>query len=360
MVVHRAPHRFSRAGAAPGFAAARRLLPALALCLCSAGGLAQQPAAGAPTHSVRTQAFAQVALRPQREAPANVVPRNEARVAAEVAGRVLRWTADTGGMVRRGALLVELDASEHRLAADRARAAVQASQARLTLASQQLQRARELVAQGFFSREALNARETEVQLAQTDLAAQRAQLASAELAVRKTRIVSPFDASVKERLAQAGEFVAPGTPLYVLTQTNDPEISAQVPLADVPSVRASKQIEFAGAERTVPLKLLRVSATVTAPARTVEVRLAPQQPVVIGSAGQLRWTDQRPHLPASLLVQREGRLGVFVVEAGKARFVHLPQAQEGRAAAAELAPQALVVVSGQAALRDGLAVTLSP
>lgn len=333
---------------------------ALMLCLGCAGALAQKPPPVAAAHPVKTQSFEQVALRPQREAPAAVVPRNEARLAAEVPGRVLRWTVNTGGAVRRGELLVELDPADHQLARDRAHAAVQASQARLALASQQLQRARELVAQGFFSKEALNARETEVQLAHTDLAAQQAQLAGAELAVRKTRIVAPFDASVKERLAQAGEFVAAGTPLYVLTQTDAPEVSAQVALADVAGVRASTRVEFVGTDRAVPLKLLRVSPTVAAPARTVEVRLAPQQPVVIGSAGQLRWSDNRPHVPASLLVQRAGRIGVFVMDAGKARFVPLPEAQEGRAAAATLPPQTMVVVGGHAALQDGQAIAVAP
>lgn len=339
----------------------RRLLTAVVLCASCGPALAQNPPpAAAAASTVKTQPFAALALQPQREAPASVVPRNETRLAAEVAGRVLRWTADTGAAVRRGALLVELDASDHKLAVDRARAAVQASQARLALARQQMQRARELVEQGFFSREALNARETEAQLAQTDLASQQAQLAGAELALRKTRIVAPFDASVKERLAQAGEFVAAGTALYVLTQTGSPEVSAQVALADVAGVRASERVEFVGSEGTVPLKLLRVASTVTAPARTVEVRLAPRQPVVIGSAGQLRWSDHRPHVPASLLVQRERRLGVFVVENGKARFVPLAQAQEGRAAPADLPANALVVVAGHAALRDGQPVTVAP
>ncbi|HEY0856367.1 MAG TPA: biotin/lipoyl-binding protein, partial [Albitalea sp.] len=116
-----------------------RLAAAFALCLATSLAMAQQPpapAASAP--SVKTRAFEQVALRPLREAPASVVARNEARLAAEVPGRVLRWTVDTGGSVRRGALLVELDATDHRLARDRARAAVQSSQARLALAQQQL------------------------------------------------------------------------------------------------------------------------------------------------------------------------------------------------------------------------------
>jgi RND family efflux transporter MFP subunit len=314
------------------------------------------PAGAASAPAVRTQTFAQVALYPEREAPAAVVPRNEARLAAEVSGRVRRWSADTGAMVRRGALLVELDDADFRLSRDRAIAAREASQARLALAQQQLQRARELVEQGFFSREALNARQTEVRLAETDLAASQAQLASAELALTRTRISAPFNASVKERLAQAGEFVAAGAPLYVLTQTDQAEVSAQVALHDVASLRASDRLVFVGSDRSLSLKLLRVASTVTAPARTVEVRLASldsHQTAVVGSAGQLRWRDPRAHVPAALLVQRERRLGLFVVEAGKAKFLVLPQAQEGRAASVDLAPQAQLVVEGQAALRDG-------
>lgn len=330
----------------------------VAVCLWPLAPLAAaQPAPAASAPAVTTRPFEQVALRPQREAPASVVPRNETRLAAEVPGRVVRWSADTGATVRRGQLLVELDPTDHRLARDRAGAAAQASQAKLKLAQAQLARARELVEQGFFSREALGARETEVQLAETELAANRAQLESARNALAKTRISAPFAASVKERLAQTGEFIAAGAPVYVLTQTDTPEVSAQVAPLDVASLRASKQVEFVSGGRGVPLRLLRVAPTVSVPARTVEVRLAPNPTsVMIGSAGQLRWHDDRPHLPASLLVQRERRLGVFVVEAGKAKFVPLPEAQEGRAAPAALPAKAEVVVGGQAALRDGQAV----
>ena len=339
------------------------LAAALAAAAVSLPGWAQAPAAPAASApeavSVKVQPFEQLAIRPQREAPAAVVARNEARLSAEVAGRVLRWTADTGGQVARGALLVELDATDYRLARDQARAAVDASQARLKLAESQLARARELVAQGFYSQEALNSRETEVQLMRTELASNRSQLAAAERSLAKTRITAPFAGSVKERLAQTGEFVAAGTPLYVLTQTDGAEVSARVALADVGSVQASPRLEFVGVDQVVPLKLLRTSATVTAPARTVEVRLAPSQPMVVGSAGQLRWTEERPHVPAAVVVQRERRLGVFVVDNGRAKFVPLPEAQEGRAAPAALAPTAQVVVSGQAALRNGQAVSVA-
>jgi RND family efflux transporter MFP subunit len=335
-----------------------RIVMALACGVLACAALAQP--ASAPANGVRTQRFADVALHPQREAPATVVPRNEARLAAEVAGRVLRWTADTGARVARGALLVELDPTDLRLARDQAKAALDASRARLALAQAQLARARELVAQNFFSKEALGARETEVELARTEVEANRAQLASAERALAKTRIHAPFDAAVRERLAQAGEYVNPGTPLYVLTQTTGAEVSAQVTLADVDSVRASDALTFVSGAGRVPLALSRVSPTVSVPARTVEVRLEPRQPVVIGAQGQLVWREVQPHVPASLLVRRDGRLGVFVVEQGKARFVPLPRAQEGRATPADLPADARLVTAGQAALQDGQPAAAGP
>ena len=63
-----------------------------------------------------------------------------------------------------------LDDTDLALAAERARAALQAAQARLALAEAQTRRARELQAQGFFSPEALAARETELALQRADVA----------------------------------------------------------------------------------------------------------------------------------------------------------------------------------------------
>ncbi len=48
-------------------------------------------------------------LHPQRDAPAQVLARNESRLAAETAGTLLRWTVDVGAQVRRGQLLAQLD-----------------------------------------------------------------------------------------------------------------------------------------------------------------------------------------------------------------------------------------------------------
>ncbi|WP_157991510.1 efflux RND transporter periplasmic adaptor subunit [Caldimonas tepidiphila] len=343
-------------------------LACAALLFCTAPGAAEQPPAdAAPAGSataaapaVRVARFAEIAIRPERSAPATVVARNQARVAAEVAGRIERWTVDAGGRVARGALLAEIDAGDYRIARERAATAVQAGRARLALAESQHERARELVAQGFLSKEALNQRDTELQLARSELAASRSQLASAERALARTRVTAPFAASVSERLAQAGEYVAPGTVLFVLTETEGAELSARLPPEEVASLRAAPEPVFESPGGRTPARLLRVAGSVSAPARTIEARLAPRQPLLPGTEGRLLWKEDRPHLPAALLVRRDGRLGVFAVQDGRARFVPLPQAQEGRAAPAPgLAPDTPLVVDGQARLRDGQPLTVA-
>jgi RND family efflux transporter MFP subunit len=288
-----------------------------------------------------------------------VVARNESKLAAEVAGTVTRWTVETGGKVARGELLVEIDATEYRLALERAANAVDAARSRLALAETQLARTRELVAQNFLSQEALNARDTEVQLARTELASAQTQRSSAQRALGLTRVHAPFAAHVRQRLAQAGEYVAPGTPLYLLSEAGAAELSAQLAPDDLASLRGASEIRFEAQGMRQRVAVLRVAGTASATARTREVRLAAPQGAEAGSEGRLVWLDSRLHLPAASLVRRGAGLGVFTVEGGRALFVALPQAQEGRAepVPATLTAATRVVVAGQAALQDGQAVS---
>jgi len=328
-------------------------------------------AAPAAATSVQTARLDSVWLQPERSAAATVLARNESRLSAEVGGRVLSWGADVGATVRRGDLLLQIDPTDHELALQRAQAGRDAAMSRLQLGLAQLQRARDLVAQGFFSKEALTQRETEVALQQADLASAEAQLRSARRQLERTRVLAPFAGTVVQRTAQVGETVAPGTPLFVLAESGAAEVQAHVPPAEVPGLRRAGAWQFQpqGSELTHPLRLLRVSATVQAANRTQTVRLgwaeaaapgtdpgAATGTAPPGSSGVLRWRDPQPHIPAALMVRRGDALGIFVRQGQQARFIGLPGAQEGRAVATQLPPDTLVVVRGQAALTDGQAL----
>ncbi len=308
-------------------------------------------------------------LKPEREAPASVVARNESKLSAETSGILQRWTADVGAQVKKGQLLAQIDPRDAELAVERARAALNASNVRLKLAQTQLERSRELVAQGFFSQEALAQRESEVAVTQSEARSNQSQLATAQRQLAKTTLRAPFDGSITARLAQTGEAVAPGSVLFVLTDSRAAEVAATLGPADVPGLRRATDLRLETPAGRHALRLLRVAATVSVPARTQEARLAfvqADEAPPAGTSGSLRWTANQPHVPPSLLVRRGAGLGVFVQRGqggdARARFVPLPGAQEGRASALpdSLGADTPIVVRGQAALRDGLAIEALP
>jgi len=345
-----------------------RLTVAAALALTGAVLVAVPPASAQPAAAntgtlpvtIETRALREVVIYPQRELAASVIPRNESKLSAEVSGVLLRWTAEAGSTVHKGQILAEIDPTDFRLAVAQAEAAVDGSLARLKQAEQQRERSRALVARGFFSQEAQLQRDTEVALRRSELASHRAQLAVARRQLAKATLHAPFAASVKERLAQTGEVVTPGTVLYVLAESGAAEVSANIAPADAAGLRRAQEISFEVGGEAYPLRLLRIGGTVSAPARTQEVRLrfatGAAPPVPPGSDGRLLWREPQAHLPAQLLVRRGGEIGIFVQRGGDARFVALRGAQEGRAAAVKLPADTRVVVRGQATLQDGAAI----
>lgn len=306
---------------------------------------------------VTTRAFAEVAVFPEREASAAAVSLNESRISAEVTARVMALPAEIGQVVAKGEVVARLDPADYELALRKAEAEVQAAQARLALAQSQMQRAKDLQEQSFISAEALNQRETELQVARSELALARAGREQARLNLAKTVIRAPYRAVVLERAGQLGELAAPGTPLLRLLDADRIEVAAEVQERDRDSLAGARDIAFVTEGGRFPVRLLRISPAVKREARTTEARLAfAGDPAPAGAAGRIVWRDGRPHLPAELVVRRAGQLGVFVAEGARARFVPLPQAQEGRAAAAALAPAARVLVDGRHGARDGGAI----
>jgi RND family efflux transporter MFP subunit len=298
-----------------------------------------------------------IALYPQRDASAQVVALNEARIAAEISGRIEALAVEAGQTIAHGALVARIDCRDYQLARDQAQAARAAADSRLVLAMQQLDQARALQAKGFVSKEALTARETEVSVRRADVLQARAQLNTAAHAVEKCEIRAPFPAIVRARLGQVGELAVPGTPLAALIDTRRIEISAQVQLRDRVSLSHTQAIRFEGDGGTRSATLVRVSPAIDRQARTVEARLRfAADGLPPGAQGRILWRDTRPHLPAALVVRREGRLGVFVINGGRAHFTPLANAQEGRPVAVDLPPSARVVVKGQLLLHDGTPV----
>lgn len=294
--------------------------------------------------------LAEIAIFPEFRAPATVVARDEARIAAEVSARVVAMPARVGASVRRGAELVRLDDASFRIELERARAQVGLIDSRIRLARAQLEQARALAARGFISADGLRIRETELGVLLSERDAARAAQAAAELALARTVIRAPYDGTVRERLAAVGDLAAPGTPLLILSASADVEVHARVPQAQIDSLQAAGAWTLVVGETEHALQIRRVSAVVEAAGQARDVVLQGEGVLIPGVAGELRWRSTMAHLPPAYLQEREGRLGSWVVREGAPVFVPLPHAQAGRPVAVDWPLQTAVVDEGRFAL----------
>ena len=323
----------------------------LLLCLIASAQTAAPIAVG-------VQTLEQVALPDWGTAPANVLPRNDSRLAAEVTAQVARIRAEVGEAVKAGQLLVELDATDYRLALAQADAQVSAAQARVALAEQRLRQGLMLKARQFVSDDAVLELNTGVQAAQVDLAVAQAQRAVAARNVEKCRITAPFSGVVLERQAQLSAMAGVGAALLRLVDVQPPEIEAQVQAVQADALPQAAEISFESHGRRYPARLLRLSPVVDSAARTRIARLGfVETAALVGSSGTLHWRASTLRLPAELLVRRGPVLGAFVVENGRARLASAPSAQEDRPFTVALPADAAIVVRGQQGLNDGQAVS---
>jgi len=333
------------------------------LGVCSATVVPNAVAEGAQVSSaavaVEATSFADLAVFPRHKASAVVVARNISRLSAEVRANIIAIPVDVGDVVKKGGVLVELNKAEYELALQREQAGARSLEAKIELARYQLQRAQKLRKQQVVAEELLKQRETELAVLLADRASQKAVIQQALQNVDRCMIRAPFDAVIVEKLAHVGELASPGTPLIRLVDAEKSEVSAKLQNHQIDVVSAAKNLQLVVRDKQYPLSIRAVTPVIDSVERTQDVRLVfNAKQALPGTAGELVWQDNVPHLPAELIVRRKGGLGVFVVKNNKAEFILLPDAVEGRPARVVLSKGDLVVTKGRYRLGHGDSVKL--
>lgn len=333
-------------------------------CLLAAPALAPGPALAqqAPAAKpVTVQTVAALAQPVERSAPATVLSEQDSVLAAQITARVKTWQARVGDAVAAEAPLLQLECDDYEHALRRAEAALAGTAALLTLAQQQVERAKRLSQTRHVSAETLDQRQAELAAARAERAAQQAARDGAELNVQRCRVRAPFAGVVAERLADAGETVAAGAPLLRLVDTAQVELSAQLAAEDAADAARAGSWRFQAQGRDWPARLRALLPVVDARARHQEARFtfdAAAPPP--GTSGRLLWQGARPALPPQFLQRRDGTPGLFITQDGRARFVPLTGAIEGRPLAVDLPPQTQVVVNGREGLNAGDRLKILP
>lgn len=334
-------------------------MPARVLFPLIAGLCAALPALATDPVKVTTQLLRELIVYPETRLAATAQPLNDSRLSAEVAAPIARLAVRVGDVVNTGALLVQLDAEVFALTAQQEEARLRSLEARYTLAEFQAQRYADLAKQNAVSEELRRQRDAEAAALKADTEAQRVAVQQAQLMVKKCNVRAPFRAVVAERLAGEGELAVPGTPLVRLYDAEHMELVASVQSADAAALAAVRTVTFE-ASGTPFLAILRTLSEAYDPverSREARFTFTGDKPLP-GTAGILSWKSATAFVKPDMVVRRNGGLGVFIADEGVARFVSLPDAQEGRPAAINLLEDTQVIVAGRYTVRDGDALLI--
>ena len=320
------------------------------LLLANPLGLAGTALADVP---VTTSELAQVLFFPSQTAPATVVTLNNARVSAEISGLLNEIAVRVGDDVAKDTVVAKIDCRDAEADLAQAAADYESSRARNKYDQSQLATAKRLLATKSISAEEIDKRRSNelVSSAQSDKS--RAVSEKARLAVGRCELKAPFNAVVVARLASVGDFVSKGTPVLQLLDTDSTEVSARIQEMDLGAIKEAKAAFFESQDESYPVALRTVVPVMESRLRSYETRFTfLQEKTAPGSAGRLRWISRRPHVPADLIVDR-GTLGIFLAKDGRAVFVELPGAEQGKPAPVPAELEGEIILDGRFNLTDG-------
>ncbi|MEI8234024.1 MAG: efflux RND transporter periplasmic adaptor subunit [Verrucomicrobiota bacterium] len=245
------------------------------------------------------------------EVTGSVRAKLQAVITPEGTGRIEKMSAFPGQRVKRGEVLVQLDARETQAKLDQARAVCEQSE-------KSLQRYTALVAS-----KAVSQADYDTALANNRVA--KAALAQAEMALGYMNIVAPFDGVITKKSADVGDLASPWKAVLEMENPDALRFEADVPEAIIGSVEA-------GAKLSVRIGTVNVTGTVSemtpvadAQSRTFLVKLdLPQTPGLrTGQFGRASVPVSKTtilRVPASAVVQRGQMEIVFVIAQGRAQL----------------------------------------
>lgn len=205
--------------------------------------LAQQPVA----QVVQIARVEKMEIAPTVAVPGTVYSRNDVQVTAGVSGQLL-MVAEPGTAIQSGALVATID--KRPLVLQRAEQEALLARAEITIRQleSQLRRQRELAGSSLVSEFELEQTEANRDLAISDANITKVRIRQIDDQIRRAGVRAPFSGVVISRLRRAGEDVSRGDILAQMTDLENMEVRAFVPLKHLPRTVVGDQIEVFATE----------------------------------------------------------------------------------------------------------------
>jgi RND family efflux transporter MFP subunit len=250
-----------------------RLLPALLVTLTLVGCNAEASADPRTEAPLVRVAVVEEANPASRSFTGTVAARSQSDMGFRVPGKVAGRFVDAGEAVRRGQILMRIDATDLELAADAQEDAVDVARARLRQAEEQADHFEDLRDSGKVSDDEYDAIRADKTAAEAALEAAESQADIAQNSSEYTELVAESDGVVVETLAEPGQVVAAGQPVVRIATGGQREAVVQLPETLRPDLGSKVEASLFGNEDSaVPATLRQLSDAADPVTRTFEAR----------------------------------------------------------------------------------------
>ncbi len=246
----------------------------------------------------------------------------ESDVAADAPGKVVQTLVERGQVVKRGQVLVTLDARGAALGASAAAAQSKVAESQLEEAQRECERVKHLLDTKAISQAEYDRQTADCTAKQWSATAAQAQSQTAVKLLGDTRVRAPFDGIVGERYVNVGQYVASTTKVLSVYEPDPLRLQLTVPEADLALVKTNMPVAFSVAafgDQKFPATVKYISPNVREATRDLVVEaLVPNgdvklKPGMFAVAKVALGEHPRPVVPSSALVKDETNTRVFVV-----------------------------------------------
>jgi RND family efflux transporter MFP subunit len=223
------------------------LAAALVLAACKGKEAESATAATPPSVAIGAENVAVVKAGDISSGPAisgALAPEREAAVRAQVPGAVMKVTVDQGSHVAAGALLAQIDDRTMRDALLSARSGYTTAQNAAERAKRDLERSERLAQAGAIPDRELEQAKLANNAAASQLADAQARLTMATKQVEDAQVRSPFAGAVSIRSVSEGDVVSPGTALFTIVDPTSMRFEASVQASQLSQVKVGAPVSF--------------------------------------------------------------------------------------------------------------------
>ncbi len=248
-------------------------------------------------------------------------------VASEVSGRIEKIFVDTGQVVETESPLLTIDSEQQKLEKEGLQSEINRLKALIKNQQRTVKRYQSLLTKKSISQERFDNAKVKLITLKNQLEGAKSRLADNQRRLDKTSVFAPVGGWIEKRFVSKGDFVKPGTPLFLMVTDQLLRIVLPFPESVGSLLATGQQVKLTSPlsqDRIIEAKINQIRPAVNIHSRAIEVIIYLENPGSWRPGGTVNGTviiDRRENgimVPAQAVVRRPAGEVVYEIKDGKA------------------------------------------